>query len=171
MGMMMTMMMIYGPDKKFMHSSFSVRRTLYQFFFFGGGGGLGGLFFCFCCCYLFCFVLFLFIYLFYLPIYSFVCRRLCQRLKKHHSYFLSVFCYIYVNFWQFFGTLLCFTTLSSLMYIALEQTKQNLQNITLFWNSLLLSPIAGAFDDKMSRAAVVTFSKDVFAFIAHSQAI
>ena len=52
---------------------------------------------------LFCFVLFLFIYffisLFYLPIYSFVCRRLCQQLKKHHSYFLSVFCYIYVNFW------------------------------------------------------------------------
>ena len=162
-----------------MHSSFSVRRTLYQFFFFSGegGGGWGGLFFWFCCCYLFCFVLFcfvfiyLFIYLFYLPIYSFVCRRLCQRLKKHHSYFLSVFCYIYVNFWQFFGTLLSFTTLSSLLYIALEQTKQNLQNITLFWNSLLLSPIAGAFDDKMSRAAVVTFSKDVFAFIAHSQAI
>ena len=54
------------------------------------------------------------------------------------------------------------------MYIALEQRKQNLQNITLFGNSLLLSPIAGAFDDKMSRAAVVTFSKDVFAFIAHS---
>ena len=161
-----------------MHSSFSVRRTLYQFFFFFGGGGGGGwpfFFFLLLLFVLFCFVLFLFIYLFiylfYLPIYSFVCRRLCQRLKKHHSYFLSVFCYIYVNFWQFFGTLLSFTTLSSLLYIALEQTKQNLQNITLFWNSLLLSPIAGAFDDKMSRAAVVTFSKDVFAFIAHSQAI
>ena len=69
------------------------------FFFRGGGGGGGGRFFCFCWCYLFCFVLFLFIYLFYLPTYSFVCRRLCQRLKKHHSYFLSVFCYIYVNFW------------------------------------------------------------------------
>ena len=54
------------------------------------------------------------------------------------------------------------------MFIALEQRGRNLQNITLFWNSLLLSPIAGAFDDKMSRAAVVTFSKEVFAFMAHS---
>lgn len=82
--------------------------------------------------------------------------------------FLECVCYIYVMVCSFLGTLLCFTTLSSLMYIALEQRDQNLQNITLFWNSLLLSPIAGAFDDKMSRVAVVTFSKDVFAFIAHS---
>ena len=54
------------------------------------------------------------------------------------------------------------------MFIALEQRGQNLQNITLSWNLLLLSPIAGAFDDKMSKAAVVTFSKEVFAFMAHS---
>lgn len=135
-------------------------------FFLGGGGFLVVVVVVVICN---CIILiYLFIYLFYLPIYLFFWRRLCQRLKKHHSYFFSVFVIFRSWFVVFFGTSLCFTTLSSLMYIALEQRDQNLQNITLFWNSLLLSPIAGAFDDKMSRAAVVTFSKDVFAFRAHS---
>ena len=150
-----------------MDSSSSPRRTRYYYCYFFLGGG-GRVFCCCCCCFLQLYYFDLSIYLSYLPICLFFWRRLCQRLKKHHSYFFSVFVIFRSWFVVFFGTSLCFTTLSSLMYIAMERRDQNLQNITLFWNSLLLRPIAGAFDDKMSRAAVVTFSKDVFAFIAHS---
>ena len=78
---------------------------------------------------------------------------------------MLMFCFFFLEF-----IILFYNFVDPLVY-SIGLGDQNLQNITLVWNSLLLSPIAGAFDDKMSRASVVTFSKVVFAFMAHSKAV